>query len=433
MNRADSVSALMPRSGSGCQFVAYGDCCIGPPEPGRNHEQHLSALHDVMGRLTPGPDFVCFLGDMIWGLQRDHSSSPHPDALRAEWGRVLGGEMKPLMDMGVPVYRIAGNHDTFHAVSEEVWREVFPEIPANGPPGQEGLSYFVRKGELLIVALNVYATTLGAPSTVYGGRADHGWMDRVLTEHADAAHKVVMGHTPVYPVNGYTARIWTMSPEFGRPFWDVLARHRVTAYLCSHVIAFDVQVHRGVLQMTSGGAGTSFGPGGCMPAPTEYHHLVQIALDDQGLRCQTLDMEGRRRESVAWPLTPGTARIWRFRAEEVAPLPARVLLEGCCEAEPFPRVRISLDGWAPRLTVALYDPRERYPRVWTGPEVPIDQPLDVTVAVDPDMGPGGVLARLGDGPFSSLRTAEATGYTADGWPDRWTFGHKVEVVEQGRA
>ena len=37
------------------QFVVYGDCCIGPPEPGRNHEAHLAALHDVMGGLRPDP------------------------------------------------------------------------------------------------------------------------------------------------------------------------------------------------------------------------------------------------------------------------------------------------------------------------------------------------------------------------------------------
>lgn len=425
----DMLPALTPRTANGCQFVVYGDCCIGPPEPGRNHEAHLAAIHEVMGRLTPRPDFVCFVGDLIWGLTRDHRPNADAAALRAEWDRALGAEMKPLADLGVPVYPIAGNHDTFNAASEQVWREVFPGLPSNGPPGQEGLSYFVRRGDLLIIGLNVYATAMGAPSTVFGGRVDYRWVDRVLTEQADARHRLVMGHTPVFSVNGYTARHWCMSPEFGGPFWDVLVKHRVTAYLTSHVIAFDAQAHRDVLQITSGGAGTRYGPGGCMPAPPEYHHLVQLALDEEGLRCQTLDVEGQRRESFSWPAERGAARFWRFRAGRAAPDPAQVLLAGTSPGEAFPRVRVSLDGWRPRLTVALYDPRENYPRVWTGPEVLTACPLDVTVAVHPGMGPGGVLVRFGDDPFSSMRTDAATGYTADGWPERWRAGEGVEVEE----
>ena len=48
MSGEGSIQALMPRSEGGIQFVAYGDCCICPPEPGRDHEQHLEAVHAVM-------------------------------------------------------------------------------------------------------------------------------------------------------------------------------------------------------------------------------------------------------------------------------------------------------------------------------------------------------------------------------------------------
>jgi len=423
------LPALVPRSAHGCQFVAYGDCCIGPPEPGRDHEQHLAAVHAVMHRLQPRPDFVCFLGDMIWGLTPQHGPNCDADALRAEWRRVLSREMRPQADLGSPVYRIAGNHDTFNATSEKVWREVFPDLPANGPPGQEGLSYFTRQGDLLIVALDVYATALGAPTTVFGGRVDYRWVEAVLQDHADAPHKLVLGHTPVFPVNGYQARIWTMSPEFGEPFWDVLTRHRVDAYLCSHVIAFDVRVHGGVLQITTGGAGTSSGPGGCMPAPVEYHHLVQLALDDVGLQAQVLDMEGRRRESFAWPPDSPTGRAWRFRGAGPGTGSSHLLLAGQMPGESFDRVRISLDGWQPRLHVALGDGREIYPRIWTGPVVPVDEPLDLTVVICPEMGPGGVLARLGEQPFSSLHADAADGYTAADWPEQWEMGEGVEVID----
>ena len=79
--------------------------------------------------------------------------------------------LTPLSDLGAAVYRIGSNHDTLDAASEAVWREVFADIPANGPPGQEGLSYFVRRDDCLVIGLDVYATALGAPATA-GGRVD---------------------------------------------------------------------------------------------------------------------------------------------------------------------------------------------------------------------------------------------------------------------
>ena len=125
--------------------------------------------------------------------------------------------------------------------------------------------------------------------------------DDVLSANADAQHKLVMAHHPVWPVNGYDETpLWCVDPAQGKAFWRVLSAHGVTAYICSHIIAFDAQAHDGVLQLTTGGAGTRSGPGGFMNGPEEYHHLVQMALDVHGLRCQTLDSEGRVRERVDW-------------------------------------------------------------------------------------------------------------------------------------
>jgi hypothetical protein len=425
----EQLSALLTRSQSGHQFVVYGDCCIGPPEPGRDHEQHLAAVHAVLQRLDPKPEFVCFMGDMIWGLTSDHRPCTDAQILRAEWDRVLANQMKPLASLDVPVFRIPGNHDTFNTVSENVWRDVFADIPPNGPSGQQGLTYFERHDDLLVISINVYATAMGAASTVYGGRVDYHWVDRVLSEHADARYKLVMGHTPVFPVNGYKDCSWNMAPEFGKPFWDVLKKHRVDAYLTSHVIAFDVQVHSNVLQITTGGAGTSYGPQGCMPGPTEYHHLVQMTLDEQGFQGQVLDMQGQRRETFSWPQMSDAARQWRIRGHLTDEAPTHQLLTGRSDDELFARIEVSLVGYMPRLCVAIYDPRERYPNIWKGPQIALDQLLDLTIAIDPAMGPGGILARIGDGPFSSLQTDAAIGYTAEGWPQQWDSNNSLEITE----
>ncbi|HAB14535.1 MAG TPA: hypothetical protein DCE47_22860 [Planctomycetaceae bacterium] len=429
MSESTTLRSLLPRTERGCHFVAYGDCCIGPPEPGRGHEEHLAAVHRVMHQLDPRPQFVCFLGDLIWGLTREHGPNHDGDSLRQEWAVKLPREMKPLTDLDVPVFRIPGNHDTMTPVSEAVWKEVFDEIPQNGPEGQEGLTWFERRDELLIIGISVYAMNMGSPFTMMGGRVDCDWVDRILSEHSDAKFKFVLGHSPVHPVNGYTAPKWGMLPEFGEPFWEVLARHHVTAYLCSHVIAFDFQVHDGVPQITTGGAGTSSGPGGCMPAPAEYHHCVQLAVDDIGLRGQVLDTDGTAREEFQWPLPADGVMRWSFQSDALPPKPSRVLLTGQNENEAYPRIRVSLDGYQPRLNVTLYDPADVYPCSWHGPEIDIRYPFELTVAIDPAMGPGGVLARVGSGPYSSLATDEPFGYKADAWPENWEASTEIPVVD----
>ncbi len=107
-----------------------------------------------------------------------------------------------------------------------------------------------------------------------------------------------MGHHPAHAVNGFSgAYARDLAPECAGAFWDVLVRHGVLAYLCSHILAFDVQVHRGVLQVTTAGAGTAHR----MPEGIEYLHLLQAALDGEGRVYQVLDDAGVVRERLDWP------------------------------------------------------------------------------------------------------------------------------------
>src|SRR4029450_8435472 len=88
----------------------------------------------------------------------------------------------------------------------------------------------------------------------------------------------------------------------------------VQAYLCSHILAFDVQVHRGVLQVCTAGAGTAHR----MPEGIEYLHCLQGAIDAEGLRYQVLDTEGRVRERLSWPLSFVDVSQWQALAAGVS-------------------------------------------------------------------------------------------------------------------
>ena len=425
------IAALRPR-GEGQQFVLYGDSCSGVA--GALHERKLAEVNAVIRRLAPQPEFIIFPGDEIIGLCAD------PAELRAQWRHFLDVEMAWLDRAATPIWHTTGNHTAYDAMSEKVFKEVL-QLPRNGPPGQEGLSNFVRRGEILMVFVHTLWTGLGGE-----GHVETDWLADVLRQHRAARHKLVIGHHPVHPVNGFEAPYQReIGPEHAGRLWDILVEEGVLAYLCSHILAFDVQVHRGVLQICSAGAGTAHR----MPEGVEYLHCVQAALDSQGLRYQVLDNGGELRERLEWPMPEIGEGAWRtlpeglieaawsggaprapylalrFTGEAARAGEARAqTLLAAFEASSLPSLWVGLTGEVQRLTVILGREAARSPHYWFGRSVLPGEAFDIELVVNPDMGPGGLLARDGgDRRWSSLSGASAHGAERLDWPRRWSVGH----------
>lgn len=427
----NSIPALLPR-GQGHQFLLYGDSCSGVP--GGLHEKTFAQVNAVVRRLRPQPDFILFSGDEIIGL------TPDPDALRAQWRYWWDTEMAWLDRAAIPIWHTTGNHTTYDVMSEEVFRDVL-DLPDNGPPDQAGLSYFVRRGDLLMVFVNTLWSGLGGE-----GHVELAWMEATLREHRDARHKLVLGHHPVFPINGFTGTYQReIGHEYARPFWDILVNENVLAYLCSHILAFDVQAHRGVLQICTAGAGTAHR----MPEGVEYLHCVQAALDDQGLRYQVLDTDGVVREQLGWPLHDAEPIEWReLRCGNIeAPFSG--------DLETARRITLRLVGqsasadvtvaqtivtafepgsiapfWfglrGPRQTLTAIVGRQagRSPSYWFGPDLAPGEDFDIRITIYPDMGPGGLLYRRHDClRWSSFTSAAARGLEQLSWPAHWAIGH----------
>ena len=227
------------------RFVIYGDSCSGVP--GGKHENTFRKVNAVVAALRPEPEFIVFPGDEIVGLVSD------PSELKAQWRHWLDREMAWLDRNRIPIFHTTSNHTTYDPMSERVFAETLNYLPRNGPPGQGGLSYYVRRDDLLMVFVHTSWSGLGGE-----GHVETTWLRHVLAQHGDARYKLVVGHHPVHPVNGYAGSYQReIGPEHAGEFWDILVEHRVLAYVCSHILAFDVQVHRGVLQINSAGAGTA--------------------------------------------------------------------------------------------------------------------------------------------------------------------------------
>jgi hypothetical protein len=462
-----AIPALSPGPGGGHRLVLYGDCCSGVPDG--PHEATFAAVNGVVARLHPQPDLVCFLGDEIRGLVPDAAG------LRRQWLHWLDREMAWLDRAAIPLYHTTGNHTTYDEMSETVFRPMLAHLPRNGPPDQEGLSYWVRRGDLLLVFANTAWSGLGE------GRVETAWLDETLAAHTGARFKLVLGHHPAWPVNGFSGDYQRHLDAQNRDtFWQVLVRHGILAYICSHIMAFDVQVHEGVLQIVTAGAGTQ----PLMPEGTEYHHCVQLAVDDDGLRYQVLDTAGRRREWLAWPLDLPPSAAWARlkRGEQDAPLPSRgshaprrrhperraaslpsadpetataskggpprsdglgILVAWCFDgrlpAASQPGGQTLLSAWTPgeglsplwiglqgpdhRLTALLSAAPGRSPHRWLGPQLPAGQSFSIQIALHGGMGPGGLLWRWDDAaPWSCMRAASAWGAERLGWQACWSVG-----------
>ncbi|MEM7336411.1 MAG: metallophosphoesterase, partial [Chloroflexota bacterium] len=396
-----SIPSLLPKNEAGHQFVIYADCCSGVA--GAPHEATFASINQVVQQLTPQPEFICFPGDEIIGLTANEKE------LRAQWQYWFETEMAWLDRDKIPLYHTTGNHTTYDPMSERVYQEVMAHLPQNGPDHQKGLSYFVRRGNLLMIFIHTLWSGAGGE-----GYVEHEWLEATLQQHADATHKLVFGHHPVHPVNGFSGEFQReVGPDYGRILWNIFVKHRVFAYVCSHILAFDVQVHDGVLQLLTAGAGTRYR----MPEGIEYLHAVQAALDEDGLRYQVLDVNGRVREKLHWPFRLPNAQTWQPFPNKFSPAKnndlivglsisgqatddklghPQTLLCGWENQDTLPTFWLGLRGAEQRLSLLISPEPGRSPHLWLGPVVRKKRPFAIQIAIHMGMGPGGMLWRWDD-------------------------------------
>ena len=417
------------------RFVLVGDSCSGIP--GGPHEATFAAISRHIAAIDPEPDFICFLGDHIQGLTSDEAS------LRAQWRYWCEHEFGWTKSRSFPVYHLTSNHNTYDAVSERVFCEVFPDLPRNGPADDLGRSYYVLRDDLLLVFTNSATARLGP------GRIETDWLAEVLARHRGVPQKLVFGHYPVLPVNGYTQfPLWRIPPEQGDTLWRLLVEHDVMAYVCSHVIAYDVRVRDGVLQICSAGAGTRYGPtGDFMRGGSEFFHFMICELDEGELHCHVVDESGNQRRQLHWPLA-------RIDAPAV-PSPGQGVqsTSGLGVPENVARLRFEIEiarsgdvlASTDRETLLCgYDVDEGPPTIWLGLECGrlvaeivlwpggplgrwvVDSPADfarASIEIVPALGPGGLLGTLDEGLPSSLMTTVAEDLDRIRWPRHWCLGH----------
>ena len=433
----DTIPIMRPKF-NGHQFVMYGDSCSGVPNA--LHESTFASVNAVLQRLAEPPEFICYPGDEIMGLTTD------PDELRRQWDYWFNQEMAWLDRDAIPMYHTTGNHTTYDTMSEDIFREVMAHLPRNGADGQAGLSYFVRRDDLLMVFVHTLWTGLGGE-----GNVETDWLAQTLSDHSDAKYKLVFGHHPVWTVNGYFSDYQrNIEHDNGQTFWRILVEHDVTAYVCSHILAFDVQVHEGVLQICTAGSGTAHR----MPDGVEYLHAMQAVLDDDGLRYQVLDTEGKVREWLTWDWHSPPSDTWEtFTTDSPKSLPTdclqdvknprliiweisgqidpndyrpQTVFSMNADGDALPYLWLGTMGNPQNLTVALSPRANRSPHRWFKRDLP--EFFSIQFAIHSGMNAGGLLWRWDDkSAWSTLTGSSSWGVERLPWSHNWTLAADTRI------
>lgn len=69
------------------------------------------------------PDFIFLTGDMIWG--DIHAVVPDAEVIKRDWDRLDAA----LGQLGVPVYRVPGNHDIHDPITRDIYFPRYGELP----------------------------------------------------------------------------------------------------------------------------------------------------------------------------------------------------------------------------------------------------------------------------------------------------------------
>jgi len=97
-------------------FVVWGHPKVGDGKPVLHSEEILDRITELKA------DFVIITGDVIngmWGKRID------PEVIRGDWDRFDKGVKR----LGIPVYRLPGNHDVHNFATRDIYLERYPAVP----------------------------------------------------------------------------------------------------------------------------------------------------------------------------------------------------------------------------------------------------------------------------------------------------------------
>ncbi len=232
------------------------------PQP--NWEDALSC---ILGSVKKeNPDFLIVGGDMVMG-EWDGTDWNDRDSISKYAERYYPAWINRMKDHGLKYYTAIGDHEIgdndwptekrLHAV--KIYKEAFARyfrMPENGPPHMQGSAYWWRHRNVLFVSLDLFEEGQSRNGLIKIGVTGEqlSWFRKILSENADADHRIVVGHAPILgPVRKWSSSALMVDGGRESELWQTMKEYQVDAYLCGEVHAITCTERDGIMQIAHGG------------------------------------------------------------------------------------------------------------------------------------------------------------------------------------
>ncbi len=193
-------------------------------------DTHVTEGSDTIVEMIPyiiddKPAFVLHCGDLAQGGLRATATQ-----LRSEMS-LWKNYFQPLIDAGVKIYAVRGNHEDDAMDDIDVWNETFTGellLPQNGPDFEKNLSYSFTYNNATFICLDVYSNL---------HKVNQQWLDEQLSK-AKNPHVFVFAHEAAFKV--FHSDCLDDYPSERDMFWQSMANAGVKAYFCGHDHFYDV-------------------------------------------------------------------------------------------------------------------------------------------------------------------------------------------------
>jgi hypothetical protein len=307
------------KSNSTWTFVYFGDT--------RDWDNTTTGISPHLNEIAKGiaadkPDLVLHGGDLINGgvvYPRSIATGNYSAQFR-NWMDAVSPIYNYSTQTGIPLYVVRGNHEDGinvlplpELLTAYLASPPAAAMPANGPPGEERLTYSVTHKGAKFIALDEYYPHDGVKETI-----NQTWLDEQLTTDT-RPFMFVVGHAPAYNVTDvndeYILGI-ASHPRERDTFWNSLVQHHVLAYFCGHVHAYIRAESQGVQQVLVGNGGAQpdpFTPADIDPALKLDYPLKPVNAEDQkfGYLLVTVHEDTGTYDAVEKVLNP-TTNTWEI-------------------------------------------------------------------------------------------------------------------------
>jgi hypothetical protein len=232
------------------------------PQPGWE-----DALSYILGSVKKeNPDFLIVGGDMVMG-EWDAPDWNDKDSIDKYSNRYYPAWIKRMNDHGLKFYTAIGDHEIgdndwptekrLEAV--KIYKEAFArhfKMPENGPSSMKGTAFWWRHKNVLFISMDLFEEGKSRNGLIKIGVTGEqlSWFRKILSENADADHRIVVGHAPVLgPVRKWSSSALMVNGGRESEFWQTMKEYRVDAYLCGEVHAITCTERDGIMQIAHGG------------------------------------------------------------------------------------------------------------------------------------------------------------------------------------